>query len=457
MFKCRQKTTPQLLPSVLLIMSILLSKVRGHEMAGMDDTDDLTFPDIVDFGPKMTHWLLSVFFLLLLSSFSTSLAFSSKTHASVLVQTIITIYAFFEKFLLRFPDNDGIENRVSRCFGWIFLSISITTLFFGSLASGTGLLSKYKKINSLSSKLGTKVLVYIHRALSLVLIWIGWIKVCLAPVALFGFCRGGSTGQCIAHGIMGTSFVIYGFVYSMVLVVPWIRLANYSQDHVDSWIIMIWGCVNTFTEGPHGDSNWSHGDFQHTSMGIIWWCAGLLGVFLSRNKQRTFVPSLVFIFTGWAMMEHVQLLIISTKVHYLFGLVLVSGGVCRIIEISFLFKDRLHLDKIYSFQYLPPFTLVCSGILFMGANEEQLNLVLRIGADHSAYSLVLLAASFLVYFWIICCLNIYVRFVEREKAGFLDSYESNLVRENSENFELSEGELDDLNDNIDDHEEDISV
>ncbi|CAI4700630.1 CFS_G0044750.mRNA.1.CDS.1 [Saccharomyces cerevisiae] len=265
-----------------------------------------------------------------------------------------------------------------------------------------------------------------------------WVKVCLAPVALFGFCREAHTGQCIAHGIMGSAFVLYGFIYVLVLVIPWIRSAqtSYSQDYVDSWVMCIWGVVNTFTEHRWGREGWSVHDYQHTFMGIIWWTGGILGIFLSRNGRRTFVPSLIIIFTGWAMSEHAQHLIISTKVHNMFGLVLMCGGALRIIEISFLLRDKRTLDKIHSFQYLAPFCLVCSGLLFMGANEEQLILVLRLGGDHSAYVLIIVSGAFLVYFWMIACLEFYLYLLEKGKQGFLPkSYE--LEEENNNvSFEL---------------------
>ena len=108
----------------------------------------------------------------------------------------------------------------------------------------------------------------------------------MAPVALFGFCYGKHTGQCIAHGIMGSAFILYSFVLSLVLVIPWIRkhqllntsdgggggATGTSQEFYDSTVMMVWG-VNTFTEHRWGRESWSMGDYQHTAMGIIggWW------------------------------------------------------------------------------------------------------------------------------------------------------------------------------------------
>lgn len=392
----------------------------------MDDIEEYTRPEINAAGSKTFHWLASMTFLLLLPSFSTTLTFGGKVYSSLFFQSISCAYCLVEALFLRFPDGDGIENRTSRGCSWALLLLSGLTFLTGAIYTGSNFLLFNDRIKSALSHIASTKVEIAHRVLSLLCVLGGWVKICLAPVALFGFCRGKHTGQCIAHGIMGTAFVLYGFVYVTVLVLPWLRNNNgkYSQDFYDSCVMCAWGIVNTFTEHRWGREEWNHGDYQHTAMGIIWWAGGLVGIYLSRDGSRTFVPGLLIIVTGWAMSEHSQKLIISTKVHYLFGLVLMSGGALRIIEIAFLLRDRRTDKHIHSFQYLPPFCLICSGILFMGANEEQLILVLRLGADHGAYSLILISGAFLVFLWQLLCLNFYQRLIEQKSGSFLDNHHS---------------------------------
>jgi len=95
-------------------------------------------------------------------------------------------------------------------------------------------------------------------------------------------------------------------------------------------------------------------------MGIIWFCAGILGVFLSSRKgrpQRNLVPAIVIILTGWAMSSHAQALEFSTKLHGIFGHTLMAAGLTRIVEIVVVLRDSWNAgdDEIRSFQYLPPF------------------------------------------------------------------------------------------------------
>lgn len=57
-------------------------------------------------------------------------------------------------------------------------------------------------------------------------------------------------GQCLAHFIMGSSFVAYGIVMLLMLRVggPLLIRNGKSQEWYDSWVILLWGIVNTFTE-----------------------------------------------------------------------------------------------------------------------------------------------------------------------------------------------------------------
>jgi hypothetical protein len=197
---------------------------------------------------------------------------------------------------------------------------------------------------------------------------VSWVQMLFGGITAMGYCRADHLGQCLAHFIMGSAFIGYGIVLTILLLVGqvWIRKTGRSQEFFDSLLIAAWGCVNTFTEHRWGEA-WSNNDFQHTSMGIVWWCAGLLGIWLSRTRdgrpKRNLMPAIVILITGWAMSAHPQHLMISTMVHTVFGYTLMAAGATRIIEISFVLKDRASIDRRHaeeanSFQYLTPFVRV---------------------------------------------------------------------------------------------------
>jgi len=192
-----------------------------------------------------------------------------------------------------------------------------------------------------------------------------WVQMLFGGITALGFCRDDHLGQCLAHFIMGSAFIGYGIILTILLLVGqlWLKRTGRSQEFFDSLLIAVWGCVNTFTEHRWG-SAWVKNDLQHTSMGIVWWCAGLLGIWLSRTRdgrpKRNLFPGLVIMLTGWGMSAHPQSLELSTHVHSVFGYTLMAAGAARIVEISFILKDQnsysdTEWEETNSFQYLTPF------------------------------------------------------------------------------------------------------
>jgi len=230
-----------------------------------------------------------------------------------------------------------------------------------------------------------------------------------------GYCHADHLGQCLAHFIMGSAFIGYGILLTIVMVVgqAWLSRTGRSQEFFDSLIIAAWGCVNTFTEHRWGQP-WGGNDIQHTTMGVIWWCAGLTGVWLSRKRdgspKRNFVPGFVILVTGWAMSSHPQHLPLSTMIHAIFGYSLMAAGLSRIIEVAFVLRDANTISEdgdANSFQYIPPFLLYASGILFMGATEEQMQLISDAGITHVSYVLVLYSFAFLIFLFVNMLLHLY--------------------------------------------------
>lgn len=247
---------------------------------------------------------------------------------------------------------------------------------------------------------------------------LSWLQLLLGGIAALGFCRGEHTGQCLAHFIMGSAFIGYGIIMLLMLLVgqEWLRRKGRSQEFFDSAVIAAWGAVNTFTEHRWGE-DWRANDVQHTVMGVVWWAAGLCGVWLSlggrnggtRMGKRNFVPGFVIFLTGWAMSGHPQHLMLSTMVHTFFGYSLMAAGLTRIIEVAFVLHDKPTTDsgEPSSFQFIPPFLLIASGFLFLGATEEQMALLTSYNVTHVAYILVLYSFAFLMYLFANVLLHIY--------------------------------------------------
>ncbi|KAI3328837.1 hypothetical protein F4824DRAFT_482354 [Ustulina deusta] len=245
-----------------------------------------------------------------------------------------------------------------------------------------------------------------------------WTQMLFGGITVLGFCQGDHVGQCLAHFIMGSAFIAYGMLLTILLLVGqlWLKRTGRSQEFFDSAVITAWGVVNTFTEHRWG-SAWVENDWQHTTMGIIWWCAGLVGIWLSRDRdgrpQRNVIPGFIILLTGWAFGGHPQHMHVSAEVHKVYGYTLMAAGATRIIEISFVLRDRSSMSadgrETNSFQYIPVFLLFASGFMFMGATEEQMELVSNSGMDHIAYILILFSLASLLFLFTLMLIHLYDR------------------------------------------------
>lgn len=184
------------------------------------------------------------------------------------------------------------------------------------------------------------VILGVHGVLGRAFPVIGWTQMVFGIATMQGWCRGGHINQCLAHYIMGSAFTAYAVIMLIMTkcAVEWLKRRGFAQEYLDSWVILIWGIVNTFTE--HQGGPWTHKDLQHTLMGVLWWTGGAVGVWISRRGARSIFPAAIIFLTGWAMSGHAQALEISTRVHATFGYTLMAGGICRIIEICFVLHDQ---------------------------------------------------------------------------------------------------------------------
>lgn len=80
---------------------------------------------------------------------------------------------------------------------------------------------------------------------------VSWVQMGFGGITLLGFCRADHLGQCLAHGIMGSSFIAYGAVMSIMMLLgqAWLVRRNKSQEFFDSAVIAAWGyaCSSNFS------------------------------------------------------------------------------------------------------------------------------------------------------------------------------------------------------------------
>ncbi|KAJ1732255.1 hypothetical protein LPJ61_002137 [Coemansia biformis] len=263
-----------------------------------------------------------------------------------------------------------------------------------------------------------------HRYMAPLMVVATYAQVLMGVVAWLGFCFGDFYGQCLAHLIMGSSFLAYGIWLLLLLRLagPWLASFGRSPEFYDSAMIMVWGLFNTFTE--HGfveeAHGWSHKDLQHTSLGVIWFCGGLLSTYMLRKAdaaERSFFPAIILMVTGCAMGSHEQDTQFSTRVHFVFGLSLVLAGLARCIEILLITTGLIGADRKEPnpFQYLSVFMLCHSGVMFMSANRENVSAVDQIGVDIGTFSLGYMSVTFLLFLYAYFMMQLFAELGKRKK------------------------------------------
>ncbi|KAF7514410.1 hypothetical protein GJ744_000180 [Endocarpon pusillum] len=327
----------------------------------------------------------------------------SRWHVPVqTLGTIITIVAWFL----------GHRHKGRKFAPNIHASFASSLMLMLAVQVAIGVYLKLHLTKGVHSKI-RRYVVHVHGTIGKLMPVVSWVQMLFGGITALGFCRDDHLGQCVAHFIMGSAFIGYGIIMTILLLVGqvWLRRSGKSQEFFDSTLIAAWGTVNTFTEHRWGTA-WVKNDIQHTSMGIVWWCAGLVGIWLSRSRggrpKRNLIPGIVLLLTGWGMSAHPQSLKLSTMVHTAFGYTLMAAGATRMIEIAFVLRDSRGLvGEPNSFQHLPPFLLCASGFLFMGATEEQMKLLSDAHVTHVSYILILYSFAFLLYLFVNVLLHIY--------------------------------------------------
>lgn len=144
---------------------------------------------------------------------------------------------------------------------------------------------------------------------------------------------------------------------------------------------------------------WNHKDLEHTSMGVLWWAGGTLGLILSRGNRRSVVPALIIAGTGYGMAAHGQSTEFSTTIHRFFGFSLGAAGLARIIEICFVLRDQPSsaTEGPRVWQHLTPFFLTLGGVTFMNGAEQEMTWVNESVMDTTTFINGLAAEAFVVY------------------------------------------------------------
>lgn len=264
--------------------------------------------------------------------------------------------------------------------------------------------------------------VRIHQIIGFIIPFIGYMQMLFGAITSVGWCRDDHFSQCLSHFIMGSSFIGYGIllIFSLRLGSEWLQSKGKSHDAVDSLVIATWGFINILT-GHSWNHPWTFRDYQQTALGIMWFTGGMVGIYLSRGKKKSVIPGLIIFITGFAMSAHDESTPISTIIHANFGYALMAAGLARIVEVCFFSKNN---GSVQIFRQLPPYFLILSGLIYMGANEEQIYYLSAEIIDPYSYCLVHVSLAFFIYLGVNLLIDIYSR--SRANDGSYNQLNNNI-------------------------------
>ncbi|KAJ9613942.1 hypothetical protein H2200_002078 [Cladophialophora chaetospira] len=196
----------------------------------------------------------------------------------------------------------------------------------------------------------------------------------------------------------------------------WIRRTGRSLDFYACAMIAASGCGNALFEHIPG-SEWNHREYSHVAFGVFWWLAGIVGLWQTRkHDQRSAIPGVVLIVTGWYFTMHEQPNAMAKHVHEILGYVMMAAGAVHFIEIVHLARDSNRSGVVVDLRphksQSPPefalsFLLIVQGVINIFAPPQVLWLFDLWGLDYISLMLIWFSIAMGIMCFTILLVNLY--------------------------------------------------
>ncbi|KIW94093.1 uncharacterized protein Z519_05409 [Cladophialophora bantiana CBS 173.52] len=226
-----------------------------------------------------------------------------------------------------------------------------------------------------------------------------WTQMMFGGETSQGFCHGDWLPMCAGHVSMGSIMVGTGIILVIITIdgERWIRKTGRSLDFYACGTIAASGCGNALFEHIPG-SEWNHREYSHVAFGVFWWIAGIVGLWQTRKPdQRTPIPGVVFLVTGWYFSMHEQPNPMAKHVHEILGCVMMSAGAIHFMEIAYFIRnvDRSNATVDSSphkspnpSEFVFSFLIIVMGVINIYAPPQTLWLFNYWGLDHISLMLI---------------------------------------------------------------------
>ncbi|GAA5820022.1 hypothetical protein JCM11251_005450 [Rhodosporidiobolus azoricus] len=275
------------------------------------------------------------------------------------------------------------------------------------------------------------------------LVIMAWIQVCTGVAVWTGTCRERYLNGCLAHIIKGSIFFFYGLLtFARYLGAfsslgwAWNRHPSrnnsiWTAEFVESLVIFVYGSTNTWLERLGKTGAWSVKDVQHTSIAILFWAAGALGMLLESRSVRAWLstsaaqasgrsldqipppasasasfnvlPATCIGLIGVVMSAHHQTYKFQVDVHALWGYLLAAFAIFRWATYFFTFlrPPASILPSRPPTEALASIFLAAGGLVFIESTEQVTFAAMRHGWDDvMAFLTLTVSLVVFLFFWI---------------------------------------------------------
>ncbi|MCJ1432592.1 hypothetical protein MMC27_001949 [Xylographa pallens] len=229
------------------------------------------------------------------------------------------------------------------------------------------------------------------------------------------------------------------------------KAAAPTAEFVESFLIFLYGATNVWLEhlGETG-KGWSSGDLEHVSISIMFFGGGLCGMLIESRAIRDLLnstlasppsstpsslaqwqtprtygfstnplPAIIILLLGMLMSAHHQSLLVSTKLHAMWGNLFFAAALARgatyllmyLAPPTSLFPSRPPSEIVVAF------CLISGGILFMSSNTDVVDVLAARDLDAMFVFTVAMGVTALLMAWEVVVLAVKAWAVGREARG----------------------------------------
>ncbi|MCJ1390863.1 hypothetical protein MMC18_003724 [Xylographa bjoerkii] len=299
--------------------------------------------------------------------------------------------------------------------------------------------------------------------------FLGFATLLSGLVTYGGIFKGNGVFSGLAHFVKGGIFFWYGLltlgrvmgsfadlgwswnVKPPASVVGARKAAAPTAEFVESFLIFLYGATNVWLEhlGEAG-KGWSAGDLEHVSISIMFFCGGLCGILIESRAIRDVLnstlvssspttsspalwqppttygfstnpfPAIIILLLGMLMSGHHQSLIVSTKLHAMWGNLFFAAALARgaTYMLVYLAPPTSLLPSRPPSEIVVAFCLISGGILFMSSNSDMVDVLAARDLNAMFVFTVAMGLTALLMAWEVVVLAVKAWAVRREVRGW---------------------------------------